>query len=232
MEENDYMKSEGVKKEDALKGHPTVYMLTAPARSGKDTCGMMIRQTYENMGKRVLWVNYADFLKVVCARNFDYDDSNKEEGRHILQEFGTDIARAKSPSIWIDTVFHLFDTVRFDFDAFIIADARFENELQPFPYKFTYPIVNVFVDRKIKEEIGDNEKQHSSEALSNNPNMDDFDYVINNNGTLEETATQVASIVLEVEEHRQDILDEQRGLGDKSLDELINSLDLEGVGEL
>lgn len=215
-------------KQSVLEGHPVVYMFTAPARSGKDTCGMMVKKTYESMGKRVLWINYADFVKVICARNFDYDESNKEQGRHILQEFGTDIARAKSPTIWIDTVFHLFDTVRFNYDAFIVSDARFENELKPYPYIFTYPIVNIFVERESKEEIGKDEKQHSSEAFSNNPDMDRFDYVVDNNGTLEETATQIANIVLEIEEHRQEILDEQRGLGNKSLDELENFLDVEG----
>ena len=58
--------------------------------------------------------------------------------------------------------------------------------------------------------------------------MDRFDYVVDNNGTLEETATQIANIVLEIEEHRQEILDEQRGLGNKSLDELENFLDVDG----
>ena len=209
-----------------------VFTLTSPAGGGKDTCAYMIREYCESLGLKVLMISYADYLKMICARNFGYDGSNKEEGRKILQWFGTDVVKSIERDFWVRIVFQTFDLLNEEYDVFIVADARFEEELQPYPYKLLYPIVNVYIDRKIETALGDDEYNHSSESMANNPDLNNFHYVIDNNDTLEYTYEQIENMVENVILLQSKLLDEQRSLlydddDDDGLDEEISFDDLE-----
>lgn len=160
--------------------------------SGKDTCAALLKGILEERGMRVLCLNYADFLKAICARNFGYNDNNKEKGREILQNFGTKV-REKEKDFWIHTVFHFFDLMRFDYDAFIIADCRYENELQPSPYIFTYPIVNIYVARKVEENLKNID--HESESMARNFDEDVYHWIVNNNGSIDNTREQLVEMI-------------------------------------
>ena len=177
------------------KGHPVVFTLSGKAHSGKDTCGEMIKTYLESTGYNVLWINYADFLKVICARNFNYDDNNKEAGRKTLQTFGTEVVRGKEELFWVHTVYHTFDVLRHEYDAFIVSDARFDNELKPFPYYLTYPIINIFVNRDVNGELGEFEAAHVSEKMANEPDLKKYSFVVDNNGTFDETNDQIIQLV-------------------------------------
>ena len=137
---------------------------------------------------KVLCLNYADFLKVICARNFGYNDQKKEIGRKTLQDFGTKV-REKEKDFWIHTVFHFFDLMRFDYDAFIIADCRYPNELQPRPYIFTYPILNIYVARNFNEDLKNID--HESENMAKDFDEDMYHWIINNNGSIDDTRRQL-----------------------------------------
>lgn len=166
-----------------FNGRPWVFQFSGILNSGKDTCAKLLKEVLEEKNMRVLCLNYADFLKAICARNFGYDDTHKEENRKILQEFGTTV-KQRERDFWIHTVFHFFDVMRYDYDAFIIADCRYEEELQPTPYKYTYPIINFYVQRDTNT---NNELlNHDSEKMAMEHNPANFHLAIDNNKTLEE----------------------------------------------
>ena len=170
-----------------------IVTLSGKAHSGKDLVGQMIKKYLEELGMSGFTIAFADQLKNHCMRNFGYLDKDKD--RKILQDFGTRV-REIEPDFWALQVYHTIDAFRSMFDWFIITDARYKNELSLFPYNVAYPIVNIYVKRDVESGLTEEEQAHESEQLATNPNLDeDFHFIIDNNGAIEETYEQVMDIV-------------------------------------
>ena len=206
--------------EQATIDFPIVFTFSGVMHSGKDTCAKMMFDELQKQGKKVLYVNYADFLKVVCKRNFGYDDNNKDEDRHILQDFGTYV-RSIDERFWVDTVCHLFDVLRHEYDAFIIGDVRYENEMKPYPYRLSYPFFNIYVNRDLDESIDQQSLSHESEEMNLKPDLETFHFIVDNNGTLTETEEQIKQIIELCFEYKQKFLDQQRGITDEQLQDIL-----------
>lgn len=205
---------------------PIIFTLSGKAGAGKDTIGIMIKKYLQELDMQALSISYADYLKTICARNFGFTDKSTQ--RKLLQEFGTRV-RELEPDFWVLTVFHTFDVLRDDFDAFVVSDARYKNELQPFPYNCYYPIVNIFVKRDINNGLSDDELKHESEELAIHPNFDeDFHYVIDNNGTLEETYSQVCEVVNDVLMLKTKFIHDSMELSEDMIKQLMESMDKVG----
>ncbi len=198
-----------------------IFTFTGAAGSGKDTAATMLVEHLRKNNVKVMEFAYADFLKAICARNFGYDDSDKENGRVILQTFGTDIVRALDPIIWVETVFSMIDVLRDIYDIFVITDARFENELQPHPWRIGYPIFNIMVKRDVKKDrLKEDAQNHVSEELGNSTDLSRFHYVIDNNGTIEDLQKKIEEVYSDVSKAREDFLqqlkEEQKAVDEKA----------------
>lgn len=199
---------------------PVVFTLSGVAGAGKDLVGLMIKKYLNELGLSSLSISYADYLKTICSRNFGFED--KKTQRKMLQDFGTKV-RELEPDFWVLTVFHTFDLLRDEYDAFIVCDARYKNELSPFPYNAYYPIVNIYVKRDVDSGLTDEEKAHESEQLATNPNLaKDFHYTIDNNGTIEETYKQVVEIVNSVLMQKAEFMYQLEDMQPKLLEKLKN----------
>lgn len=172
-----------------------VFTLSGKANCGKDTVANMIKNYLHELGRESFSLAYADYLKALAARNFGYDDNNKEAGRHILQEFGTKV-REVEQDFWVRTVWTTIDAFRTLFDVFIVTDVRYENELKPYPWRIGYPIFNIYIKNdNLKSNLGKEELKHESEYLANNPDLEKFHFIVDNSYTLEETEVQVKQLV-------------------------------------
>lgn len=172
-----------------------VFTLTGLAGSGKDTVGQMIQKYLDEKGKSTFSLAYADYLKALCARNYGYNDADKETGRHILQEFGTSV-RSVEEDFWVRTVWNTIDAFRSLFDVFVVTDVRYENERNPYPWRIGYPIINIYVKRDgLESKLGESEQGHESEYLAGHPDLEKFHFIVDNSGTLEETQAQVKQLV-------------------------------------
>lgn len=191
-----------------------VFTFSGAAGSGKDLCAEMLKHYCKEIGMNPFSLAFADSLKMHCMRNFGYSEADKENGRHILQEFGTKV-RGIEKDYWARQVYTAIDCFRDMFDVFIITDARYENEMSLFPFSLCYPIINVYVKRDFETSLGEAEYQHESEEMANNPDFTKFHYVIDNNGALEDTYEQVIEMMM-------DVLDKSIRLGAEQL-----SLDLD-----
>lgn len=198
-----------------------VFTLTGVANCGKDTVASMIAAYCKTLDKKPFSLAYADYLKILTARNFGYDDSNKEEYRHILQSFGTQV-REVEEDFWVRTVWNTIDAFRDLFDVFIVTDVRYENERRPYPWRIGYPIFNVYIKNdNMKSKLGEEELKHESEYLANNPSLDKFHFIVDNSGTFEETYNQVKQMVDMVFDAQQQYFDSIPEDGE--LDELLSN---------
>ena len=154
------------------------------AGAGKDTCAAIFKKEFERRNKRVFMLAYGDYVKTLLSRNFGYQEHLKSEFRDLLQYFGTDIVRNKDPDFWVKIVALTIETLKDEYDLFIVTDARFENELE-LSNLVTAEITNILVKREAKDHITAEQKKHSSEIMTLD-NDKRFDIIINNNSSVSE----------------------------------------------
>jgi len=155
------------------------------AKSGKNTCATLIKKELEQKAVRTFELAFADYLKCICTKNFDYDESKKSEFRELLQTFGTDKVRSKDKDFWVKIVSMTIDLLEDDYDVFLLTDARFENELNHEIFNKKHNIYNILVKRDILSGLTEEELNHSSEQLAE---RDEglFDCVIRNDSSLDD----------------------------------------------
>jgi hypothetical protein len=92
------------------------------------------------------------------------------------------------------------------YDAFIITDARFENELQPKPYVFAYDVFNIKIDgHHTKSRISDEQLEHESEKMAQYKPNREYMITIHNDRTLQdlkEACNEVADVLIDQREKR------------------------------
>lgn len=197
-----------------------IITLSGKAHVGKDIVGELFKRYCEEMGMTGFTLAFADSLKNHCMRNLGY--YNKDKDRKILQDFGTRV-REIEPEFWARQVYTTIDAFRGMFDVFIITDCRYENEMNLYPYKLVYPIVNILVKRDVEGEIGKVEASHESEQLADQE--DKFHYIIDNNGTIEETYEQVRDIFNDILLKKADFVHNVDDMVEQNKDELKEIID-------
>ena len=105
-----------------------VILISGKAQHGKTSTADILEKYMRRAGKRVVQINYADYVKFICEKYYGWDGKKDENGRHILQYVGTDIFRARDENFWVDAVIRFARAVRDDFDFMLVADWRFPNE--------------------------------------------------------------------------------------------------------
>ena len=116
----------------------------------------------------------------------DFYENKSVYGRLLLQIYGTEIFRNRvDDNWWVKQVFERWQKFFADVDvkdgAYIVTDVRFPNEIEYFSETLC-PLVTVRVNRNNTENVINGE--HFSEVA-----LDDyskFDYIIENDGTLED----------------------------------------------
>lgn len=162
-----------------------IILISAPARSGKDTFADMAIEHLSKKGLRAKKVSYAEYLKLLCKKYLGWNGEKDENGRTLLQYVGTDIVREKMqmPNFWVDTIITEFKMFENEYDVFLISDTRFPNEISRMYEEFGDKVVDIAIKRKMENGLTGSQKQHTSEiALEGHK----FYATIHNNGTLDE----------------------------------------------
>lgn len=157
-----------------------VICISAKARHGKDSAAEILKDHLESLNKKVLIIHYADLLKFICTKFFNWDGNKDEKGRSILQHVGTDIVGAKKPDYWVDFVISFLQLFPTEWDYVLVPDCRFPVEVTKMKKHFnttTLRIERPNFDNGLTFE----QKQHPSEV-----SLDDysFDATIYNSGSL------------------------------------------------
>lgn len=108
--------------------------------------------------------------------------------RQLLIDLGTGIGRQYKDNVWIDAFDHrLHKNEKHKLGVVIVSDVRFVNEFTHVKNKGFY---NIKLVRAACMKSND-----TSETSQDGINDDEFDYVLNNNGTLEELRDEIKKII-------------------------------------
>jgi len=168
-----------------------IFLISGKARSGKDTFYELIRNEVDH-SKRLA---FGDFVKDV-AYSIGWDGQKDDKGRDFLQWLG-DGAREYNLNVWTNKMIAQIEKLSslrnfYTIDNFFITDVRYPNEITELEQRF--PVVKIRVERPGYDSgLTLEQLQHPSETA-----LDDYkgwDYVVINDGTLEDYSNIVKGIL-------------------------------------
>lgn len=157
--------------------------------SGKDTAVEYLINTYG--GTRIAFADPLYHLMEYAQR---YCGFPVEKDRKFLQWIGTEWGRNIDDNVWIRKTIEKSKEIE---GNVYCCDCRFENEFRALKD-------NGFICIKINRDVGDSDmnsragtgsNQHSSETALDVLHDSEWDYVIDNNGTLEEFISEIEKII-------------------------------------
>lgn len=158
-----------------------VCCISAKAQHGKDTAACIIKEYLESHGNRVLITHYADLVKFVCMKFFNWDGQKDEKGRTLLQYVGTDVISSQQPSYWVDFIISILKFFENEWDYVLIPDCRYPIEVTRMQDNFDTTLLRV--ERpNFDNGLTTEQKKHPSEVDMDNYQ---FDTIIYNDSTLE-----------------------------------------------
>ncbi|MDR2648525.1 MAG: hypothetical protein LBB94_02245 [Clostridiales bacterium] len=150
-----------------------VILISGKAQHGKTSTADILEKHMKRAGYRILQINYADYVKFVCAKYYGWDGRKDERGRHILQYVGTDIFRERDKNFWVDTVVRFARAAWPDYDFILIADWRFPNEYTRWAENNINDVCKVRVYRPgFDNGLTSEQKDHPSETALDHFPMD------------------------------------------------------------
>ena len=168
-----------------------VLCISAKAQHGKDTAAEIIKEYLESKGRRVLITHYADLVKFVCTKYFNWDGKKDVNGRSLLQYVGTDVVTSQQPSYWVDFVISILKFFDNSWDYVLIPDCRYPIEVTKMEEAFDTALLRV--ERpNFDNGLTPEQKQHISETSMDNYL---FDHVIYNDSELEDFKEKLVNFV-------------------------------------
>ncbi len=190
--------------------------ITGKANSGKNTLSKLIHaemndiSTFGNVS--VEYIAFADPIKEMAKLMFPHLPKKHLFGsskyralpipgafkngqpltvRQLLIDLGTGVGREYNETTWLDAFDHRFKKAESQKkDLVIVTDVRFRNEFNHLK-KMGFYQIRLTRDLQLKID-------HSSETNQDSIKDEEFDYIINNNGTLQDLQTKVEEIVNEL----------------------------------
>lgn len=182
---------------------PTIYLISGHARNGKDTTAGYLKEFYEADSKKVIYSRAGKYIKFYAMEMTDWDGSEEDKPRELLQTLGTDVIRQKlnKSEMFIQRQLDDLEIYSYFYDAIIVPDIRLPREIDSVKEKFDN-VVTIKVKRiNFDTDLTSREQKHLTETAMDN--YEDFDYTIIND-TLDKLKEDVYKIYKEEEHEKND----------------------------
>jgi hypothetical protein len=156
--------------------------------SGKDTCVDYLCTKYPEHTR----ISFAGALYDILNYAQEKCGFEKNKDRKFLQFIGTEWARNIDENVWINILLDK-DIKGIGF----LSDIRFPNELNALKNN-DWICIKVTRDNIDKNRAGHGDKTHLSELKVNDIKNEDWDFIINNNSTLEDLYKRLDKIITKI----------------------------------
>ena len=182
-----------------IEKEPIIFLICGKARHGKTTTGNFIRKYAKEQGLDVANTYIALYLKTYAEHFFGWSGKDEDKPRELLQKLGTDIIRKKlgMEYFFINRTIEDINILKYFFHVIIIDDIRFPIEIEKIKESFKNVISIKILRENFESELSNEQMQHATETALDN--YDNYDYIIKNNGSLEELDENVIDILKEVD---------------------------------
>lgn len=183
---------------ELINKEPTIILISGKARHGKTTTGNFLREYYESKNLKVTNTLLALYLKMYVKNFFGWDGSEETKPRELLQQLGTEVIRKglNKEDFFVDRTIEDIEILKHFFNIFIIDDIRFPNEIEGLKKNFKNVIILKIIRPNFESDLNQKQLNHSSETSLDN--YDQYDYVITNDGTLDNLKEKIINIIKDV----------------------------------
>ena len=173
--------------------NPKIYMISGKAGTGKNTISSIIKEFY---GDNAIEISFSYYIKDYAKRISNWDGSEDTKPRELLQQLGIELVRNNiDPMFFINRTLQDIKVFSYFYDVIIISGGRLVEELETI--KKNYPnSISIGVISNNENKLTESEKNHFTEVALDNYN--NYDYVINNNDSIEVLKNDVLNILKEV----------------------------------
>ena len=158
--------------------------------SGKDTCVDYLCTKYPEHTR----ISFAGALYDILSYAQEKCGFEKNKDRKFLQFIGTEWARNIDENVWINIV--LDKDIK---GIGLLSDIRFPNEFNALKNN-GWICIKVTRDNIDKNRVGNGDNTHPSELRINDINDEHWDFIINNNSTLEDLYKRLDKIITKINE--------------------------------
>ncbi len=123
-----------------------IILISGKMQSGKTESSKILKGMLELKGERVFQISYANYLKYLCQKHFNWDGQKDLKGRTILQEVG-DTLRKNNEDIFCNIMNETIFAVDDLYDYVIVDDCRFLNEVETMKYEFNNILTILSINR-------------------------------------------------------------------------------------
>lgn len=166
-----------------------LYVLAGKAKSGKDSASKMIESYY--LDKKVIKYAPTIYLKDYIKKISDWDGSEEVKPRDLMQSLGAQI-KEKYPFFFIERMNEDIRFLQNHCDIIIITGIRLIKELEFLKNNFNGILIKM---EKDNFDNGLSLKQKNDITELDVDNFNNFDYIVKNNGSLEELENEILKIV-------------------------------------
>ena len=176
------------------KGNVKIFIISGKARAGKDTTCEFISNYVKQKDLKVINLQFSSYIKMYAKNIANWDGSDENKPRKLLQELGTDIIRNKiNDMFFINRIIDDIKVYSYFFDVITISDARLPEELDCICNSFNDVIKVRIIRPNFENDLDNKERKHITEIGLDNYN--DYNYEIINDGTLEDLNDKVIKMV-------------------------------------
>lgn len=180
--------------------NPKIYVLSAKAGNGKNKVASYIGSICKKDNKKTINLSYASYLKGYAKNILGWDGNEETKPREFLQQIGVELIKNNIDSrMLVKRIVEDIKVYSYFYDVITISDARFFEEIETIREEFTNVIVIHIHGLEDKNNLTKLEKEHATETSLDN--YSDYDYDIDNSGTLDQLKEKVESIINEVEKN-------------------------------
>jgi len=179
---------------------PKIYVLSGKAGNGKNKVASYIGSIYENVNKKTINLSYAFYLKEYAKNILGWDGNEKTKPREFLQQIGVELIKNNIDNrMLIKRIVEDIKVYSYFYDVITISDARFPEEIEIIRENFDNVIVIHIHGLENKNNLTDSERKHATEVSLDKYN--NYDYEVDNSGTLDQLKEKVESIINEVQKN-------------------------------
>lgn len=182
---------------DFIKKDPRIYVISGKANTGKNKIASIIKEIYNHKKIKTINVAFASYLKEYAKNILEWDGNEDTKPRDFLQQLGVELIKNKiNKYLLIDRIIDDIKVYSYFYDIITISDARLEEEIGAIKSNFEN-VITIYVYNNNGNNLTKEQKEHLTEKDLDN--YHNYDYEIDNSGTIEELTTKIEKIISEVE---------------------------------
>lgn len=173
-----------------------IFIIAGKSRAGKDTTAKIIKNYAHSNNLKCINLQFSSYIKMYAKLITNWDGYDENKPRTLLQDLGSEIRNNIGNNFFINRIIDDINVLKKYVDIITISDSRLPNELDLVSNSFS----NCYKVKIIRPNYDNNligaQKSHITEtALDNYHN---FDFIINNDGTIKDLEIKTKELLLNI----------------------------------